>query len=108
MGVECLRILDRCGIGAFRATEHARDWVVGSHSPPAYRAPRAGIQVGSRAGKLKADWTKPLPLAVELWALNAPGSLIDAVSGRSGRPSTRGTGWLGAIYRRYQPLERLA
>src|SRR5271157_1791830 len=74
----------------------------------AYRPPRAGTQVGSRAGKLKTDWTKPLPLAVELWALNASGSLIDAVSGHSGRPSTRGTGWLGAIHRRYQSLERLA
>ena len=30
MGVECPRILDRCSIGAFRATEHARDGWLGA------------------------------------------------------------------------------
>ena len=43
MGVECPRILDGCGIGAFRATEHARGWVVGNHSPPIPISRTAGI-----------------------------------------------------------------
>ena len=43
MGVECPRILDRCGIRAFRTTEHARDWVVGSYSSPIQTSRTAGM-----------------------------------------------------------------
>ena len=45
MGVGCPRILDRCGIGAFRATEHATDRVAGSHSPPIPTSRTAGMGV---------------------------------------------------------------
>src|SRR5271165_4873182 len=51
MGVECLRILDRCGIGAFRATEHARDRVVGSHLPPISTSRTAGIRRDLSGGR---------------------------------------------------------
>src|SRR4051794_8614422 len=33
-----------------------------------------GFAVGSRAGKRKTGWTKPLPRSRRLWALNAGGS----------------------------------
>jgi hypothetical protein len=71
--------------------------------------PRRGVSAAEiRAGEQKTDWTKPLPPPPWLWALNAGGAFAGAVSGHSGRPSTRGRGPLGAIRRGNRAFERLS
>src|SRR5271166_4541072 len=92
-----------CGGVIRRSSKRHRRWLPRQESPNQSMLPKSRTRFTCFWGS-----PKPLPPAVELWALNAPGSLIVAVSGHCGRPSTRGAGWLGGIHRRYQSFERLA
>jgi hypothetical protein len=49
----------------------------------AHRHPRGGLPRLIRAGKQKTSWTKPLPMPLGLWALNAAGPFADAPSQHS-------------------------